>query len=339
MRKARHQLIFFSWFFFMPIGLAFSQEVDYTQYYLNLAGQNPAFTGIEDFIDVKIGFRQGWNSFQISNNSFYAGIYSLLGTPSQRITKKNSLRLSNPELQEQGIQDKKLRRRSGLGGMVAGRTVGPYSSTIAYMNYAYHLPVTARTNASLGVKAGYGNQRIDFSGYTVRNPTNDLFYQQLMQSGSGVQNYFTLDFGGALYSDKFYLGFSSTNLSTKNLNGDHQFNFLNNRQFNVQAAVTRKLNGPLTLNAGILLTKADGYDLIWMLNSRLRYNDLVYFGASYSNSSKVSLLMGLQLAKNISFNYAYDHYLTGINSLNINVHEIVLGIGVHTKYESRSKLW
>src|SRR5436190_667091 len=79
-------------------------------------------------------------------------------------------------------------------------------------SYAYHLPITPRVNMSFGTQVGYSSQRIDFTGYVVRDQVNDTFYQQIMQAGQGNAGSFRMDFGYVLYSSKFYLGLSSNGL-------------------------------------------------------------------------------------------------------------------------------
>ena len=95
----------------------------------------------------------------------------------------------------------------------------------------------------------------------------------------------------------------------------------------------------MSLNTGIKLTQAQGYDLIWAVNSRLRYKELVYLGAGYNSGSKISLLFGFAVNAKFTVNYSYDHYFSGLGSLNVNVHELVLGVGLFNTYESKSRLW
>jgi len=319
--------------------IAHAQEVDYTQYYLNLAGVNPGFTGMEDYVDLKMGYRQGGNEFGVKNNNVFVSIYGALGASSQLALKRNALRISNLEAFEQLQSNRRLRRRQGIGGMVTSRTVGPYTSVSLNANYAYHLPISNRLNVSLGTRVAYGSQRIDFNGYTVRDQVNDLFYQQLMQSNPGNQNSLSIDFGTVIYSDRSYLALSSTNLGIKSLSGDHPLSISNKRQFSLQTGTITQLGGPLSLNSGIKLTQAQGYDLIWAVNSRLRYKELIYLGAGYNSGSKISLLFGFSVNSKFTVNYSYDHYLSGLGSLNVNVHELVLGVGLFNTYESKSRLW
>ena len=203
----------------------------------------------------------------------------------------------------------------------------------------YHLPISKELTVSLGTKVGYGTQRIDFNGYTVRDEVNDLFYQQLKLSGPGNQNSFSLDFGSVIYSSRFYVGFSSTNLIMKYVGGNNLLSISSKRQYVLQTAYNFKLSENVILNSGLKLSETYGYDLNWSVNSRIRYKQFIYIGAAYDNVSKISLLFGLAASKNFSINYSYDHYISNMGSLNVSVHELIVGIALFNKYESPARLW
>ena len=332
-------LISFCLWLISSIHPVFAQEVAYTQYYLNPAGVNPGFTGMEDYLDLKLAFRQGWNDFGVRNDNLFVSAYGPLGTSRRLSIKRNSLRISSIPAAEQEKSARRLRRRHGVGAMMTGRNVGPYSSSNVSVNYAYHLPISKELTVSLGTKIGYGTQRIDFNGYTVRDELNDLIYQQLKGSSPGSQNSFALDFGSVIYSSRFYVGFSSSNLIMKYAGGNNLLSVSNRRQYVLLGAYNFKLNENLVLSPGLRLSETYGYDLNWAVNSRIRYKQFIYIGAAYDNVSKISLLFGLAANKNFSINYSYDHYISNMGSLNVSVHELIVGIALFNKYESQTRLW
>ncbi len=323
-------------FFFM--GPVFAQENDFTQYYLNLPAINPAFTGLDDFVDVKLGAREGWNSFGIINNNLYISAFGTLPNATRANRRNNSLRISNPEKLEEIQSDKKFRRRHGLGGMVTSRTVGPYRSTGARLNYAYHVPLSPKLNISLGTQAGYTNQRLDFSGLIVRDDVNDQFYQRLLQSGEGAQNILSLDFGMVVYSDKFFIGLSSAQLISERVNGDQFFNMDQNARYRLQSGTVISLNSEWELFPAVTMIQTEGYDFLWSANMRVRYKKLLYVGSAYEVDSKTSLLFGLT-ASNLMVHYSYDIYTSGLNNFNVNTHEVVLGIMMFNRYKLKAKFW
>src|SRR5258708_7056059 len=126
-----------------------AQEIDYTQYYLNLAGVNAGFTGMEDYLDLKMAYRIGGNDFGVKNNNVFVSAYGALGTSAQLALKRNSLRISNLGAFEEIQSNRRLRRRQGIGGLVTSRTVGPYTSVSLNVNYADRVPVANRLNLCL----------------------------------------------------------------------------------------------------------------------------------------------------------------------------------------------
>jgi hypothetical protein len=75
---------------------AFAQENDFTQYYLNLPAINPGFTGMNEYMDLRSGIREGWNNFGIKNNNGYLSAYTALGNANRSGRKNNSFGFQTP---------------------------------------------------------------------------------------------------------------------------------------------------------------------------------------------------------------------------------------------------
>ncbi len=315
-----------------------AQEVDYSQYYLNMPAMNAGFTGIEGYLDTKLAYRQGWNGFGVTNNDVFLSAYGAIGATGQA-SLNNSLRISKPDAFAQAQSGQRGRRRQGVGGMVTSRTVGPYTSVSVNGNYAYHLPISTKLTASLGTRVAYGSQRVDFSGLTVRDPVNDMFYQQLQEASPGMQSYLTIDFGAALYSNRFYVGLSTTNLGSKTLTSTTQLTITNQRQYNMQVGTTLPLAEDWAVNVAGRASYIDGYDPIWAGSARIRYKEVIYLGGGFSSAKRLSMMLGIGVTDNLTVNYTYDHFLAGQSTLNVNVHEVIVGISLFTKYESKARMW
>lgn len=337
MMRAGKQFIIFS-FLLLGSYTVFGQEDDYTQYYLNLPAINAAYTGMDDYFNMNTGVREGWNNFGVENSNLYLSAFGALNSANRSGRRNNSLRTSNPQIFDEIQSDKKFRRRHGVGGMITSRTVGPYKSFGAFANYAYHLPLTARLNVSLGTRLGYTSQRIDFMGLTVRDEVNDLFYQSLLQSQQGTQNSFLVDFGTILYSQKFYFGISTSNLMVERLNGDQLFNLNEGVIYRVHSGAVFALSPTLDISPAVSATYQESYDVQWVANIRLRYKNLISLGSGYTSDSKISILVGLTTT-NLSINYAYDIYTSDLSDFNVNAHELVLGISLFNKYKLKPRFW
>lgn len=317
---------------------AFAQENDFTQYHLNLPAINPGFTGMNEYMDLRSGIREGWNNFGIKNNNGYFSAYTALGNASRSGRKNNSLRISNPGLFDEIQTDKKFRRRMGLGGMVSQRTVGPYKSVTESVNFAYHLPVSSKLSVSLGTKVGHMNQRIDFTGLTVRDDVNDVFYNSLVAANQGTQNTVTVDFGALLYSNRFYVGVSTNNLVAERLNGEFLFDMNDGMRYRFQTGAFFPVSSELSLSPAVTAIYAEGYDFQWSATMRMRYKELLFVGAGLEPDSKISVLLGVSTT-NLSIGYSYDVYTSSLNNFNANTHEIVLGLALFNKFKLKPRFW
>jgi type IX secretion system PorP/SprF family membrane protein len=315
-----------------------AQENSFTQYYLNMPAVNAGLTGIEDYLDLKVGVREGWNNFGVKDNNLFVSAYGALGSSSRSGRRSNSLRVSDPGKFERIKNEKEFRRKQAVGGMIYNRRVGPYQSFMINVNYAYHLPISEKMNLSLGAKMGYGSQRIDFSGLTVRDDINDLFYQKLILSQQGNQQSLLMDFGSAIYSKHFFIGLSTQNMIVSKLSGDQILEGNYEKRFMLHSSGTFSLSPNLTMASGFNLMYAENYDLAWAVNARVRYKGLIYFGTAYDSNSKISGLIGLT-TEEFDLNYSYDRYLSDLNSFNVSVHEVVVGFLLFNKVGLRPRFW
>lgn len=315
-----------------------AQENDFTQYYLNMPSINPGFTGMNDYLDIRSGVREGWNDFDVKNSNLYLSGYSALGSARRSARRNNSFRVSNPELLNKMQQDKKFRRKMGVGGILSERTVGPYKAFGAAFNFAYHLPISKKINVAFGTKTGYLNQRLDYSGLTVRDEINDSFYNSLMEANQGTQNSVTVDFGTTLYSEKMYIGFSTANLVARNLTDDQLFSMNEGIRYRAQAGVFFPVGKDFTLSPAVIANYSQVSDLQWLASLRLKYKELLTVGTAFDPDSKISILVGLT-ANNLSVGYSYDIYTSSLNNFNTNTHELVLGLTVLNRYKLKPRFW
>ncbi len=317
-----------------------AQEIDHTQYYLNLPGVNPAFTGMEEYLDLRFSHRQGFNDFAVKNNYSFVSGYTTLNKSARTALTNNAPRMSNPAGFEKLQQSRRLLRKHGIGGMVTTRTYGPYQATSINLNYAYHLPIAKNVTMSFGTKAGYFNERISPDGLTVRE-ANDAFYQQVLATSQGNSSKFLLDFGYTLYTKNFYFGLSSMNLVSNHVNGNETLDLQQPTRFSAQLGVISiPIGEDFSVNPGARVLYSSGYPVVVSGYARIRFRDLVYVGGGYTSSNpKLSLLFGLRLNGSFSVNYAYDKYLSDLNNFNITVHEIVLGMAMFNRFQIKSHLW
>jgi len=321
----------------MTIGYA--QQSEYSQYYINLPATNAAFTGMDGFLNLKAGFRQGWNDFEDKNNSVFVSAFGSLNKPVKQMTRSNALRISDPSVFKKLETNKKLRRKHGVGGIISSKTLGPYQRTQLFLNYAYHLPISKKLNWAMGTKVGYVFEEIDFSGYTVRDEVNDSFYKELITSNSGRQSSLHIDLGTVLYSKSFYVGISSNGVINTELSSDNNLQNDVLGQFQMQTGTMFDLSPNIEMSWSAAGSYTDGFDPTWMISSRVKFKDVAYVGVGYEYDQRVSLMVGLISSGQYAIHYSYDKYISQLSNFNINSHEVVLGISIFNKFKLRSKFW
>lgn len=312
---------------------------DNTQYFVNLPSINAAFTGTEDLADAQVGFRQGWNAFTFKNNAYYFNFNHAAFNSYQALQRNNSPRISNIEASEKLQGDRRERRKHGIGGQVHGRQFGPYEKVMISFNYAYHLPLTDRLDFSLGAKTKLGHERLDFFDFTVRDFSNDSFFQQLMTANQGSQNSLFLDFGSVLYSRSFYAGFSTTNLLARKIGGSTFIETLADLRVHLVAGWQKPIGPDMTFNTSMMISGGDYVGVKVNGSIRFLYREKFLFGLGVEDAARLSGLLGFTLNNRLSLNYAYDHYLSGLEDFNVNVHEVVLKGVLFDKYRVGTKFW
>ncbi|UII25497.1 PorP/SprF family type IX secretion system membrane protein [Fulvivirga maritima] len=307
----------------------------FTQYYLNMPNQNPAFTGIDPFLDIKAGFRQSWNDFANKNNSYFITADGSIGGNSGDVLKNNALRVSDDSF----TPSQEARRHHGLGGMVLSQNFGAFKYLQLNLNYAYHLPVSDQVNLALGTRVAYSSHEIDYSDLQVRDQVNDQLYQSLMAVGAGKLQSMLIDFGITMYSDKFYLGISTVNLVSEDVGSDQVGDIEEEKNYKANVGYVMTLNPDFDLLPSADFTYGDIYGLTWQGTARLRYKEMVYLGFSYENDIRASLLFGLSFENKYSFHYSYDYFTHDLNDFNKGNHEFAIGLFLFNKYSKNSKFW
>ncbi|MEO1653706.1 MAG: type IX secretion system membrane protein PorP/SprF, partial [Bacteroidota bacterium] len=198
MMKIRYTIIILLFLgLFSPVEA--QQRPQLSQYMVNNFLLNPAVAGAYDYLDIRAGFRNQWTSLDGAPQTFFVTAH---GAPRPRV---GALPTIGTEDYGSIIRNGKtgLNVRHGVGGMILYDKTGASNRLMLYGNYALHVPITKTLTASLGVQLGLINSRQNNDNLIpLVNPDPGL--------EDGVFNSLVPDLGiGAMvYSDKYYIGFS-----------------------------------------------------------------------------------------------------------------------------------
>src|SRR5215831_18217722 len=137
-------------------GLTLAQQrPQYTQYILNNYVLNPALTGIENYTDLKLSYRDQWAGLNGSPKTFYMTIHGPIGKKDYK-TSATSFDIpgENPRGQSYWETYTASEPHHGIGFMVMSDKTGLYNRFTSDVSYAYHLGLSARTNLAGGFSAG-----------------------------------------------------------------------------------------------------------------------------------------------------------------------------------------
>lgn len=299
------------------------------QYFQNLPVFSPSMTGVNDYLDIKTGYRQQWSGLEGNPQTFFLGAYGSI-VP----YKHNNRRISQKISEATAIDEASLKRgtplKIGVGGYVLSDRQGPFRQQEGLLNTAVHVPVRDRTYISLGVSSGISNAKIDLSNITLRNQVDDQTYMSFVQNGAS-NTFFNLNAGLSLHSDRYSIAYGVMNMTSVILDGNPDVSNGNGRlRHHILASYVIGLNERMELIPSAFLRLDPVLPTSYDLNIRWRYQKDLWLGLSYRNNSSMIGMFGLDIRDRITLGYAYE-FSHGDNNINNGSHEIVLGAKLKKK--------
>lgn len=297
------------------------------QYYQNLGAYNPAHTGMNNFLEINMGFRQQWVGLNGSPKNVSLSAYGTLRT--NNTTSQSTDSKQAPQEEQQVTPG--LFRKHGIGGYIMSNTQGYYKQREIAANYAYHIPVMRKTYVSVGMSPSLYSEKIDMD-ITVKDKMNDGTYQSLISNGNSYSS-LQLNIGVAVYSDKFYLSYSMRQAGKLSLSGNKDvFSTAMTKRHHIMGAVVFHVSPQLDLIPTTFLRLDATRPALYEAGMRARYNQYVWAGLSYRNDRSIIGNFGILFKDRYKFSYAYEHKTLGItkdfgvSSASGGTHELLLAI-------------
>ncbi len=308
---------------------AFSQDMNYSQYFSTPIYYNPAFTGINTGVRARFLYRNQWPSLPISFKSYYFSA---------------------------DLGDRSLPGSGGIGLQINQDTpgVGLINNLGAALTVGVRIPITSFMASQIGIKAGIMQRRINWDDLVYSNnldPRYGNIYPSMVPSPEANKRVVP-DFG---------IGGVLQFINPEgNINGnigfavDHIFqpdvSFLSNGsspyprkwvgQFDVVFAtgpggssrMSRSSDDPLKINIGAIYQNQANQNSLQAGLNMLKYN--IYVGGWFKTTmtgivnSSIALVAGYKYAfyedMNIKFMYSYDLQISGALQGTGGAHEISL---------------
>ena len=309
------------------------QKPQYTQYVFNNYLLNPAVAGIENYTDVKAGYRSQWTGLQGAPVTSYLTINAPLGSnflqgdatafpayggvnPSSRLYTQNYM-AAEPH--------------HGIGAMIVTDQAGPITQTNIDASYAYHLGLASNLNLAMGVSAGLSHISLNTSLITLENPLDPA-----ISNGNNSQWKPDLSVGVWLYASNYYFGASVQQLLPQNLYFSSNNSYNQSKtvpQYFATAGVKLFLTDEITLLPSMLIKVIEPTPITYDLNAKFSFSDKFWFGGSYRHNDSFGVLAGVNISSFINVGYSYDITTSALNTVSNGTHEIVVALLLNNRYK------
>lgn len=302
--------------FVMIYSLGFTQqEQHFTQYMVNPYTINPGLGGTEDFIDVKLGYRNQWTGFESAPKTYYLTAHSTIGK----------------EFNAGGYHHKSEHKKwHGVGGYIYSDNTGPISRNSYYGQYAYNLALNKHLRLSIGTFIGIKHFSYDLSGLRREDVNDDVLPNTQISQVMPDANV-----GLWLYNRDWYIGASSFQLLQNKLS-IQEFTQLSNADENgkliahyfITGGVKLPMSEDFTAVPSFALKGAPNSPLSLDLNIKISYHDQYFGGASFRHGDALSLIAGTVVNEMLDISYSYDLTTSALNKASNGSHEIIIGLRI-----------
>lgn len=313
----------------------------FSQYFQVGPAINPAITGIDNFLDIKINNRNQWNGFTDAPTTNYLGINGYLQKENAHSYKQYSLRTSDQSYLDKLLKEEIPRKetlRHGIGGHIIFDVQGPYEQISGYMNYAMHIPLNKKLKLSIGASGSISNHRIDLEKIKLTDPTNDTFYQALLANG-GKSTFVDVNPGIMLYGNTYYISYAAFRAIRKSISSDEIIDLDQNIDHSVMAGFKFPLNNKLVIMPSLLFNYNSQYKNTWDTNLKMLVKQRTWAGLTYRSSKAMVFMGGVYLNNKFNLSYSYDHQLSNLHQYTSGSHEITLGLMLYKKDLKAPYLW
>lgn len=316
--------------------------IQLSQRFQNPSALNPSFAGIDNFLDIKAGFRQQWTGIVDGPRVYYLTVSGVVIKPKYQSIKSNALRISDPSLYSESESNQFNRLsaiKHGLGVNIINDSYGPFNQLSAYLSYGFHFPLTKRLRISLGAAGGIVNSQINKDKIRVDEEFEafDETYQAFLAHG-GESAQFNMMGGALLYHRDFYIGYSAANLM-QNVLIAGLAEEKTSLTHSAMAGYKFRLGPDYQVLPSLLYQVVEPFEDMMSYSLKLRYRNSFWGGLSYRDNKDFIIMTGFYLNNGLNFSYSYDFALSGVNDQLKGSHEVVIGISLFNPSLSLPYAW
>lgn len=264
----------------------------YAQYLYNPVIINPAYTGMNKYLNVMAGVRKQWAGFDGSPTTINAtGHVSLLGN------------------------------KMGVGMIIVQDQIGEYSNTLIQGTYAYKIQFDDIT-LSFGLQAGIVNYRGDLNDINPYDTDDDFFLEDQNTTKP------TFGTGIILKSDQYFFGLSVPRLLKAKATYDDLEAELYTQHYYGFASYVFMLSPRVRMKPAVLLKYVDGSPLSADVNVQFMVNEQLSVGALTRNLNTYGLMGQIKFGQGLKFGYVFEVPTNKSVGARFTTHEVTLGLNL-----------
>jgi type IX secretion system PorP/SprF family membrane protein len=322
-------------FIFSSIQINAQQRPYYTQYIMNNYLINPAVAGIENYWDLKLSHRMQWVGLQDAPVTTYITIQG----PVHKAAYNNETATTfhadgqNPRGTNYWRDYTAPEPHAGVGFTMINDRTGPLNRFAAYGTYAYHVGLSATTNLSAGISAGFTNMSLDASKLNFGTINVDPAV-----GSSGLINKIKPDISAGLwlYSSNYFVGLSAQQIVPEQIAFSDNTVYLDKGKLVphifLSAGYRMQMSDDVSFLPSILVRYINPLPIGFDVNAKFQYQDLLWAGASYRYQDGFAAMVGVNINHNINVGYSYDIQTSQLNTVSKGTHEILIGFLLGNKY-------
>ena len=297
---------------------------------------NPAFTGVEPYGDLRLGYRNQWTGFGSNAPKFIQLAYNFRLQQPADLTL-NALRTGTSTKDEEIPKSKRIIQ--GFGISLFDQEVGIMSRLGSGVNYAVHYPISKKVHLSTGLSVMVENTRLKVSEvYLGSNADPDPFYDRLLKSGVNRTD-LNVRAGMLLYGSGFYLGVSylpiiqaAIQRSGGDFAGPHY-------RGTVQAGVSFPVSPFIDLKPSVVaLVQMNNQ---WLIDYSLKVfiQQRIWGGLTYRDTKSGIVMIGFNLNDVLGAAYSYEVSTGAFKQFSDGSHELVLSVRLNNVKRLTPQVW
>jgi type IX secretion system PorP/SprF family membrane protein len=295
---------------------------------------NPAFSGVENFGDLKFSYRYQWAGFEGAPKFINLSYNGRLKNPVDY--SYNSLRVSNSAAANSRVVPKMKGMIYGFGVNLFQYQDAILNSIGGSVNFSVNYPISQKTRIAGGASALVENRKLNINEISTADP--DPFLDHLRKSGT-TQTDLNLRAGFLIYGDNFYAGFSylpimNIAVQSSDLSMEKPF-YRGSFQFGYGFSASKEIElRPSVLG---LMVMDNSFEIDYNLKALIQKK--VIAGLTYRDVKAGVLLLGFNLNEKFTVTYSYEMSFGNFQKFNDGSHELVLAGRLNNLRKYNQYIW